>query len=778
MHMLKKLPVAVLSAILLAGCTADDPQVIECHDSTAADTTAEHFADTTVEFAETTADTAAAPAKEESQFFTVLDNPGKLRFELYSMRSGNMRYYPYNDHLSFYLVYEQDEKGYYFIRLEKHTAEEDGMKMQMLELYERCDPFQLPDNFAWTDTGFVLTGRDTVANVTVSDTQFGVSLTPPEATYSSFARSPSGKYTAYMQRVKTPDGFDTDAGSIYLRDAAGNVTKIFTNRGIFDENGVYHSEKDQPGADVLTAEVIGFMDETHLLCTLFAGGFPGGGAIYDTETGTWSEHRGDWQILALHDGYAYMIEVTPHMRTVGLWRMDKSGAAVCLTEKMDAVEAVVGTALGQCGIRFTGGIWIISPFAQPDTDIQYLFSADLQTHLATLEYDVLPDRFRYFHHETVVGNTLLIGFDGEQLNDDPMPPPSERIVPMFDYSEEELVVRQNKGGLNITAVHTGTEQHRDFVYDDRYMLIVCYNHARDKDGNDIWDKPADMRLKLLDITQGAFVDDIAFPMNDYPHGCIWLDGAGCQIYNRGEVWQVTVTDWKLSAEPLPIDGIRIPMLEKNGRYFYSPDGRYRAVDAGDSEEADSGIILRDAEGEFHRICSDVHEPNAQTFRRHKVLGFLDNTHLAYSIGGWEGAVGWGIYDIETKQHVTGRETAVGLHDGYLYAYDSDDYLPHTLKKIAPDGTVTVLAEKSDAPETLFPGKPNWYYRMYAMRNGLWIIMAYEDLTGGEIHYSNTHTYIYSADTETLLAEAVIGYKTDSGGDFWYTDGKTLTIVKT
>ena len=108
---------------------------------------------------------------------------------------------------------------------------------------------------------------------------------------------------------------------------------------------------------------------------------------------------------------------------------------------------------------------------------------------------------------------------------------------------------------------------------------------------------------------------------------------------------------------------------------------------------------------------------------------------------------------------------------------TDDYLPHTLLRVAADGTKITLAEQSDAPAYLFPGKPDWYYRMYSMQNGLWIIMAYEDLTGGEIHYNNTHTYIVSADTKTLRAEILVGYKTDSDGDFWYTDGTNLVLVK-
>ena len=82
------------------------------------------------------------------------------------------------------------------------------------------------------------------------------------------------------------------------------MTKSVTNRGVFDENGVYRPELDQPEADVLRAEVVGFMDETHLLCSLTDYGNPCGGAIYDTETGMWSEYRGAWNIPVLHDGAA------------------------------------------------------------------------------------------------------------------------------------------------------------------------------------------------------------------------------------------------------------------------------------------------------------------------------------------------------------------------------------------------------------------------------------------------------------------------------------------
>ena len=125
---------ALLCGCLLAGCTADVPPSAEDTPGASAQTTGELPLP-----AETTADVIAettppSSPREEMPFFTVLENPGNLRFELYSMNRRNMRCYPYNDRLSFYLLYEQDEKGYYFIRLEKHAAEEDGMQVSMMEL--------------------------------------------------------------------------------------------------------------------------------------------------------------------------------------------------------------------------------------------------------------------------------------------------------------------------------------------------------------------------------------------------------------------------------------------------------------------------------------------------------------------------------------------------------------------------------------------------------------------------------------------------------------------
>ena len=410
----------LLCGCLLAGCRADAPAVSENMPDTIAQTTAEIPLR-----AETT---PPASPREEMPFFTVLENPGNLRFELYSMRSGNMRYYPFDERTAFYLLYEQDGADYYAVRLEKHTAEEDGMHVQMLELLERCDGFQLPDNFAWTDTGFVLTGRDTTVNVTVSETMWGTTVVPPEESYSSFARSLDGKYTAYMKRVLTQDGYVTDAGSLYLRDAAGNVTKLFTNRGVHDENGVYRPELDQPEADVLRAEVVGFMDETHLLCSLTDYGNPCGAAIYDTETGMWNEYRGAWNIPVLHDGAAYLIEHDARQsRTVALWRLDTDGKMTCLHD----VSSPDTPLSGRVGVRFTGGMWILSPITAEGGDILRFYSADMQKHLASVRFSMLSemDRMYHFHTETVVGNTVLIGFDGEQLHDDPMPPPSERPIP-------------------------------------------------------------------------------------------------------------------------------------------------------------------------------------------------------------------------------------------------------------------------------------------------------------------------------------------------------------
>jgi len=342
-----------------------------------------------------------------------------------------------------------------------------------------------------------------------------------------------------------------------------------------------------------------------------------------------------------------------------------------------------------------------------------------------------------------------------------------------ELTEVPYAVVQNPGNLTISTVSIDADEHLEFRYDDRYVIVISFNIIRDKGGNPL-EEPDNLRLRVLDTSSGTFTTDMHFAGTDIPRGISHFYG-GCWLYGSSSAWKAVITDGKIAIEP-----VRLVQVELNGRAYFSPDGKWRANDiqrtdpmpTQDQQNA-GGIWLKNtADGSGEKILANVNG-NTEEFRTYSVMGFLDGTRLAYSVTGWDGAIGWGIYDVQKKSHVTGQGTVCGIRDGALYLNDgADPMLPDTLKKVTADGTVTVLAEKNTAQLPLFPGTDTLFYRTYTMQAGLWIITPYE--SDGELG-TYTRTYVFSADAKTLLAEILVG--PDGGSDFWYTDGKTLTLVK-
>ena len=354
-----------------------------------------------------------------------------------------------------------------------------------------------------------------------------------------------------------------------------------------------------------------------------------------------------------------------------------------------------------------------------------------------------------------------------------MPPETEEAK--FQWSSpsggEEIEVISGAQNLDIRVLHTESDGHREFLYDDRYVLVLSWDAAEDKEGNRITDAEgstisSNIRLRVLDVTRGECTDDIPFAGTDVPHSISYFDD-GCWLYSSSAAWSLTLADGKIHIVP-----VRLVSVEDLGRQITSPDGTWTAFTEDSmlysTEKSSRKLLLRPADGTITVVCEDRREGNAQTDRYYHPLGFLDDTHLAYSITGWESSVGWGIYDITTGNHITGEGTARAVYDGRIWLTEDSGYEPIAIRSVDMDGAVTTHAEKGKTELPLFSAASGYGYRMFTMKNGLWSGMPYDECGG-------VRTFIFDAQAQTLLGE--IAHAPDGGGDFWYTDGKTLTFVR-
>jgi len=352
--------------------------------------------------------------------------------------------------------------------------------------------------------------------------------------------------------------------------------------------------------------------------------------------------------------------------------------------------------------------------------------------------------------------------------------PPETEEPKFQWGlpagGNAIEVVTGEKNLDVRILHTQSDWHREFWYDDRYVLVLSCDRMMDKDGNPVTDALGgtlsdNIRLRVLDVTRGEFTDDIPFAGTDVPHEISYFDG-GCWLYSSSAAWSVTLNDGKIGIVP-----VRLVSVENLGRQFTSPDGKWTAFTEESallSTESTRKLILRAADGTITVVSEDKSESNAQTDRYYHPVGFLDDTHLAYAVFGWESSVGWGIYDVTAGTHVTGEGTVQGVYDGQIWLTDENGYEPYAIRSVDVSGTVTTHAEKSKTDLPLFAGDSGWGYRMYSMQNGLWIVMPYDDVGG-------VRTFVFDVEAKTLLCE--IAHAPDGGSDFWYTDGKTLTFVR-
>jgi len=360
-----------------------------------------------------------------------------------------------------------------------------------------------------------------------------------------------------------------------------------------------------------------------------------------------------------------------------------------------------------------------------------------------------------------------------QATDTAPPADTDKPADEIDLGGKPFAVVQNPDNLTITAAQTERDYNRAFAYDERYMLVFTWDWMSDKGGSEVY-IPDGLRLKVLDITTGEFTDDMHFAGTEIPTDIYYRDDY-CWLTTDLAAWTLTLDGGKIKS----VQPYRGEIDVRTSLCAASPDGKWKAYEELITRYDPGNPYgrIKVSNGEVtEMILNNSLTEDAQTYRTYRVLGFLDNTRLAYSVTGYESPVGWGIYDVVNKKHITGTGDPKAVHDGYIYMTDGEDYEPKTLSRVDADGKVTVLAAKGATELPIFPtdgiDMGGISYQIM-MRGGRWLVMNEAGYADGQ---DIVRIRIFSADAKTLLAEILTARTDDPGTGFWFTDGEKLTLV--
>ena len=334
---------------------------------------------------------------------------------------------------------------------------------------------------------------------------------------------------------------------------------------------------------------------------------------------------------------------------------------------------------------------------------------------------------------------------------------------------ELFKVVSNPANLDINAVKLPLRGEKtricEFEYDERYMIYVTAEILK----NDRTDfRSCAYDLFIVDKKIGDIVFEKAFNTADtegYPKSISYVED-GCIIYDitvEGDVtvascaYKISENDGIFSVEPTTLDAY--PSIPKK---VISPSGKYTAYENMLDGWGNGGIEVKYPDGSVKRILTNVSLGNSPECKAknigdaigYSIVGFADDTHLAYSIGGYEWLIGYGIYDLESgkaTEYRKERDRAVAACDGSVFVienryYENEPYPDAVaLYKMSLDGTKTTI---SSEPYSGF-------------KNSKWCTVNSETIDElGRATYEKVD--IFSLDFTELLAQ--VEYVSVSGKD--------------
>lgn len=283
-------------------------------------------------------------------------------------------------------------------------------------------------------------------------------------------------------------------------------------------------------------------------------------------------------------------------------------------------------------------------------------------------------------------------------------------IPNTPLNELFRVV-ENPGNVNIKTIEiplrTEETQIYSWEYNELYTIYVTYEILENNMNSFV---SCTYDIFIVDKEKGEIAFEKALDVEHNPHRIAYTDD-GCILSSfvledeepRMEfVFEITEENGVFTVEPG--EAAAYPYNEE---ILISPSGTYTAYRVVDDGWNNGGVDVKYPDGSIKRILTnmmigDTPECKANGLAEvegYSLVGFIDDTHLAYSIGGWEWLIGYGIYDLEngTKEEYRGQDpdSAVAVYDGHLIVcnseYSEDDYSESgEAFKVALDGTKTKL----------------------------------------------------------------------------------------
>lgn len=285
-------------------------------------------------------------------------------------------------------------------------------------------------------------------------------------------------------------------------------------------------------------------------------------------------------------------------------------------------------------------------------------------------------------------------------------------VPAIDPAQvEDFAILTDDGTVTVKAVSVPAEQFRllsprsSVMMDETHLLVLLWDES---DTGEV----ENLRFTFADLTTGALTGEeyplggTVVPQNAYRD----IDGGlYLQAYGREDdddiAWRITGEWYDLAVDTLTAKEAQDLSLNHYTSVTESEDGMWIAWHRSSAENRSlSGMWICDAAGGVKQIKKDVslddvpadYEGQAiGAVRGYSPVGFIDESTLVYSIGGWEWMWGYGYYDTvtgETREVENGR-SVLAIGDGFLYTAGGGSYSYDTVYKEYPDGTEELLTSR-------------------------------------------------------------------------------------
>ncbi len=525
--------------------------------------------------------------------------------------------------------------------------------------------------------------------------------------HDSILKSPDGRYTVYDT---TDDG--TGHGGIDVVYPDGTTKRILTN-----------VMEGAPGViglgDVTGYSPIQFIDNDRLLYHIGGWEWTQGYGIYNLATGEKTEFREGYAAMGYWYGAIFLTKSRGY-ETVE-WYMDTlEGGERRLLASVDEVgDESVFHVTSPADFRFAGTNWrtIYSPnqvssvLNKEQLEIN-LYHLDIRKHYPDEEPNILAKVF----YDTSEAEIYTISHDNREtsiifLDDAPMP--------VIDSADAPIVnVVENNGALDVKAVLLPVPKDGGYMdpikIDERHTIYITYEVEKNEEtGKYYKTKP---HFYLIDVLSSEIIDDYPyyalsdsedlslFEVDYTDDGIIFME-----MGNLGDrlgvmkAYRLTY-DGELKFTPV----VRTELYPYNSSKIVSPTGEYVVYGRDEGGYGDGGIDIVYAGGAKYRFLNNVSLDNAGgslgAVTYYTPVGFADDSHLVYHIGGYEHIKGFGIYDLatgENKMFDDGKYQLSIVGDGVISFEEprrNNEGLPEQYRtwSMTLDGKMTLTASVDEA----------------------------------------------------------------------------------